>query len=68
MIIRHETTAHTLAFAFALLALYPEEQEKLCQESKEVFHSDTEYPGYVAYGQLVRALACFHETLRVFPP
>jgi cytochrome P450 len=30
----HETTAHTLAFAAALLALYPEVQEKLYQHVK----------------------------------
>jgi len=28
----HETTAHTLAFAFALLALYPDEQEKIFEQ------------------------------------
>lgn len=28
----HETTAHTLAFTFGLLALYPDEQEKLYQQ------------------------------------
>ena len=27
-----QTAAHTLVFAFALLALYPEEQERLYQE------------------------------------
>ena len=27
-----QTTAHTLVFAFALLALYPDEQERLYQE------------------------------------
>jgi cytochrome P450 len=31
----HETTAHTLAFVIALLALYPDEQEKLHQHVKE---------------------------------
>jgi len=31
----HETTAHTLAFAMALLALYPDVQEKLYQHVKE---------------------------------
>jgi cytochrome P450 len=31
----HETTAHTLAFAIALLALYPDVQEKLHQHVKE---------------------------------
>lgn len=31
----HETAAHTLAFAFGLLALYPEVQEKLHQHIVE---------------------------------
>ncbi|EDR04917.1 uncharacterized protein LACBIDRAFT_303797 [Laccaria bicolor S238N-H82] len=32
----HETTAHTLCFTFALLALYPDEQEILFQHIKSV--------------------------------
>jgi len=32
----HETTAHTLCFSFALLALYPDEQERLYQHIKGV--------------------------------
>ena len=35
-IVETKTTAHTLAFAFGLLALYPDEQEKLFQHIKEV--------------------------------
>ena len=31
-----ETTAHTLCFAFALLALYPDEQEKMYEQIKTV--------------------------------
>ena len=31
-----QTTAHTLCFTFALLALYPDEQERLYQHIKEV--------------------------------
>lgn len=34
----HETTAHTMAVALALLALYPEEQKKLQQEGN-LFHT-----------------------------
>jgi len=63
----HETTAHTLAFALNLLALYPEEQDKLYQEAKEVFVDGTE-PTYSDFTKLVRSLAIFHETLRLFPP
>ena len=32
----HETTAKALCFALALLALYPDEQEKLYRDIKEV--------------------------------
>lgn len=35
-----KTTAHTLCFAFALLALYPEEQETLYQHIKSVLPGD----------------------------
>jgi hypothetical protein len=31
-----QTTAHTLCFAFALLALYPDEQERLYQHIKGI--------------------------------
>ena len=34
-----QTTAHTLCFTFALLALYPEEQERLYQHIKGVMSS-----------------------------
>lgn len=32
----HETTAHTLAFALGLLAVYPDEQRKLVQQIQEL--------------------------------
>jgi cytochrome P450 len=31
-----KTTAYSMAYMFGLLALYPEEQEKLYQQTKEV--------------------------------
>jgi cytochrome P450 len=34
-----QTTAHTLCFTFALLALYPDEQERLYQHIKGVMSS-----------------------------
>jgi cytochrome P450 len=34
-----KTTAHTLCFSFALLALYPDEQERLYQHIKGVMSS-----------------------------
>ena len=35
-----QTTAHTLCFAFGLLALYPDEQERLYQNIKGVMSLD----------------------------
>lgn len=32
----HETTAHTLAFAIGLLALYADKQEELYQQVKDI--------------------------------
>jgi cytochrome P450 len=31
-----QTTAHSLCFTFALLALYPDEQERLYQQIKDI--------------------------------
>jgi cytochrome P450 len=39
-----QTTAHTLCFTFALLALYPDEQERLYQHIKEVMSSRNRVP------------------------
>src|SRR6266567_2263130 len=39
-----QTTAHTLCFSFALLALYPAEQERLYQHIKGVMSSSNGMP------------------------
>ena len=39
-----QTTAHTLAFCFALLALYPDKQEKLYQDIKHTMATLNGYP------------------------
>jgi hypothetical protein len=39
-----QTTAHTLCFSFALLALYPDEQERLYQHIKGVMSGLNEMP------------------------
>ncbi|KAJ3484838.1 hypothetical protein NLI96_g5368 [Meripilus lineatus] len=79
----HETTAHTLCFAFALLALYPKEQEKLYEEIKTVL-PDGRLPTYEDANSLIFTNAYFiqnliedtslthdyrtlNETLRMFP-
>ncbi|KAJ3484828.1 hypothetical protein NLI96_g5371 [Meripilus lineatus] len=63
----HETTAHTLCFAFALLALYPKEQEKLYEEIKTVL-PDGRLPTYEDANSLVFTNAILNEALRMFPP
>ncbi|KAG2009542.1 614/534 cytochrome P450 [Coprinopsis cinerea AmutBmut pab1-1] len=63
----HETTAQTLCFAFALLALHPDEQEAVYQEIKSVIPDATSLP-YSALPSLVRTMAVYNETLRMFTP
>ncbi|KAJ7583975.1 cytochrome P450 [Mycena floridula] len=63
----HETTAHTLCYTFALLALYPDEQEKLYQHCKSVSPGD-EAPSYEKMNLFTQSLAVWNETLRFFPP
>lgn len=67
LIAGHETTGHALAFAFGLLALYPEEQEVLYQHIKSVL-SDGRNPTYEDMPLLTHSMAVFYETLRMFPP
>ncbi|RDB24803.1 hypothetical protein Hypma_007792 [Hypsizygus marmoreus] len=63
----HETTAHTLCFTFAMLALYQEEQEILYQHVTTVL-SDGRTPTYEDMPLLTQSMAVFNETLRMFPP
>ncbi|THH28642.1 hypothetical protein EUX98_g5547 [Antrodiella citrinella] len=61
----HETTAWTLANALALLALYPDEQEKIYEHIVSVI-GDRE-PAHTDYNDLAPVLNCFYEALRLFP-
>lgn len=63
----HETTAHSLTFAFALLALHPEEQENLYQHVLSVLGGKTALT-YEHMSSLTYPLAILHETIRLFPP
>lgn len=65
LIAGHETTAHTLAYVFLLLAVYQEEQDKLYQHIKDVV-GDRE-PTYDDHIKLTRVLAVFYEALRLYP-
>ncbi|KAI0739084.1 cytochrome P450 [Daedaleopsis nitida] len=63
----YETTAHTLAYAFILLALYQDEQEAFYENLKSVMPPGRP-PTYQESDKLCYALAVFNETLRLFPP
>ncbi|KAI0090485.1 cytochrome P450 [Irpex rosettiformis] len=67
LIAGHETTAHTLCFLFALLALYPDVQEELHQHIKSIC-PDGELAGYEQMSSLTYCLAALNETLRLCPP
>ncbi|KAH9172715.1 cytochrome P450 [Lactarius sanguifluus] len=64
----HETTAHTLCFTFALLALYPDEQERLYQQIKGIMTDLNGIPTYEDMNRFTLSLAALYETLRMFPP
>ncbi|EIN08440.1 cytochrome P450 [Punctularia strigosozonata HHB-11173 SS5] len=67
MLAGHETAAHTLAFTFGLLALYPQEQEVLYQQIMSII-PDGRTPTYEEMNLFTRSMAVFYETLRMFPP
>lgn len=62
----HETTAHSLAWTLALLGAYPDQQEKAYQEIME--NDPSEQTNIRDYPKFKFLLACYHETLRLFPP
>jgi cytochrome P450 len=62
----HETTAHTLMFAFTLLALNQKVQEKLYTQVHDVLGG--QLPNYEDFNALEYPLAVFQEALRLFPP
>jgi len=67
----HETTAHALTFAFALLATHPEIQERIHQEARAVWPdlNDASWSASTLadYNALEYTLAAFRETLRLLP-
>ncbi|KDQ10512.1 hypothetical protein BOTBODRAFT_115667, partial [Botryobasidium botryosum FD-172 SS1] len=63
----HETTAHSLAFTFGLLACYPDEQQKLYDHITSVV-PEGRLPSYEDVHSLTRALAVLYEAMRLYPP
>ncbi|KAH8101152.1 cytochrome P450 [Cristinia sonorae] len=66
LIAGHETTAHTLCFAWGLLALYQDEQERAYQEIKNAIPDDRN-PSYQDIASLKYIEAILNETLRLYP-
>ncbi|KAJ6557982.1 cytochrome P450 [Mycena capillaripes] len=69
----HETSAHSLSFAIALLALYPDVQQKIYEETARVWPdgcpTSTSLSSIKEYmPSLQYTLATFQETIRLFPP
>ncbi|KAF5341535.1 hypothetical protein D9758_012595 [Tetrapyrgos nigripes] len=73
----HETSAHSLCFTLCLLALYPEVQEKMYQETKRLWPNLSDIPNGDTVGaskfkddmaNLEYVTAVFRESLRIFPP
>ncbi|KAG8908874.1 hypothetical protein FRC01_007213, partial [Tulasnella sp. 417] len=62
----HETTSHSLAFLFGLLALDQDQQEALYNHINSVL-GDRE-PAYEDLGSLNLVLGAFYESLRLYPP
>jgi len=62
----HETTAHTLCYALALLALHPDEQRKVYEQTKSLCPLDR-IPTYQEMNKFTRVTAAYQEALRLFP-
>ncbi|KAI9449696.1 cytochrome P450 [Russula earlei] len=60
----HETTAHTLCFTFALLALHPDEQERLYEQNKGVIASLNGIPMYEDMGRFTYSFADLQPIIR----
>ncbi|EIN04147.1 cytochrome P450 [Punctularia strigosozonata HHB-11173 SS5] len=62
----HETTAHTLVVTLALLAVHPEEQERIYRHVSDVV-GDRE-PTFQDFSDLNPVLHAFSEAMRLYPP
>lgn len=71
MLAGHETSAHTLSFALALLALSPTEQEALYEDVQRVLNSPGRSSVGIQYSDIDKLAYCnavMKESLRLFPP
>ncbi|KIO31678.1 hypothetical protein M407DRAFT_218858 [Tulasnella calospora MUT 4182] len=63
----HETTAHSISYSLALLALWPEKQEEMYRQIMQAMPADG-VTTYADYKKFEYVLAVYFETLRIFPP
>lgn len=63
----HETTAHSLGFTLALLAIHQDIQERAFQELRNIV-PEGETPTYAHVVKWQYGLAVTYESLRMFPP
>ena len=65
----HASTANTLAFSVLLLAAYPEVQDWVAEEARQVLASSNseEWDYATAFEELKRCRAVLSETLRLYP-
>lgn len=63
----HETTAHSISYCLALLALWPEKQEEMYRQIMQAMPADG-VTTYADYKKFEYVLAVYFETLRMFPP
>ncbi|KAG9002284.1 hypothetical protein FRB90_011406 [Tulasnella sp. 427] len=63
----HETTAHSISYSLALLALWPEKQDEMYRQIMQAMPADG-VTSYADYKKFEYVLAVYFETLRMFPP
>ena len=63
-----DTTANTMAYAVATLAVRPDIQSWITKELDEVFSKDASPAYEMVFPKLIRCLALMHETLRLYTP
>jgi len=62
----HETSASALSWSLYLLAMFPDWQERVANEAKEVI--DPEIPYFSTVSRLKKTRDVFREALRLYPP
>lgn len=64
----HDTTATTMAYAIALMAIHPEVQDWVAEEVRAVFSQTDKAMYNQVFPRLVRVRALMYEVLRLYPP